>query len=94
MYDHCLERFRAKYPKAMICLEKDRESMLAFYDFPAENWQHIRTTNSIEPVFATVRLRTTRSKNCGSSNTILAMAFKLIETAETLATITGLQTPC
>lgn len=81
-YDHCLERFSARYPKAMTCLEKDRESMLAFYDFPAENWQHIRTTNPIESVFATVRLRTTRSKNCGSRNTTLAMAFKLIETAQ------------
>ena len=81
-YDYCLERFNAKYPKAMTCLEKDRQSMLAFYDFPAENWQHIRTTNPIESVFATVRLRTTRSKNCGSRNTTLAMAFKLIETAQ------------
>ncbi len=81
-YDRCLERFGAKYPKAMSCLEKDRESMLAFYDFPAENWQHIRTTNPIESVFATVRLRTTRSKNCGSRTTTLAMAFKLIETAQ------------
>lgn len=82
MYDHCLVRFSAKYPKAMTCLEKDRDSLLAFYDFPAENWQHIRTTNPIESVFATVRLRTTRSKNCGSRNTTLAMAFKLIETAQ------------
>lgn len=81
-YKHCLERFSAKYPKAMNCLEKDKESMLAFYDFPAENWQHIRTTNPIESVFATVRLRTTRSKHCGSRKTTLAMAFKLIETAQ------------
>jgi len=81
-YEDCLERFSAKYPKAMNCLVKDKESMLAFYSFPAENWQHIRTTNPIESVFATVRLRTTRSKNCGSRNTTLAMAFKLIETAQ------------
>ena len=79
---HCVERFSAKYPKAMSCLEKDKESLLAFYDFPAENWQHLRTTNPIESVFATVRLRTTRTKNCGSRTTALAMAFKLVETAQ------------
>ena len=56
--------------------------MLAFYDYPAENWQHIRTTNPIESVFATVRLRTTKTKNCGSRATTLAMAFKLMETAQ------------
>jgi len=66
----------------MYCLQKDKASMLAFYDFPTENWQHIRTTNPIESVFATVRLRTTRRKNCGSRKTTLAMAFKLIETAQ------------
>lgn len=81
-FNHCIERFSPKYPKAMECLAKDKESMLAFYDFPAENWQHIRTTNPIESVFATVRLRTTRTKNCGSRNTTLAMAFKLVETAQ------------
>ena len=81
-FDHCIERFSPKYPKAMDCLSKDKESLLAFYDFPAENWQHIRTTNPIESVFATVRLRTTRTKNCGSRKTTLAMAFKLIETAQ------------
>ena len=80
--EHCLERFSQKYPKAMDCLAKDKESLLAFYDFPAENWQHIRTTNPIESVFATVRLRTTRTKNCGSRKTTLAMAFKLVETAQ------------
>jgi putative transposase len=56
--------------------------MLVFYDYPAENWQHIRTTNPIESVFATVRLRTTKTKNCGSRATTLAMAFKLMETAQ------------
>jgi len=81
-FTYCIERFSPKYPKAMTCLAKDRESMLAFYDYPAENWQHIRTTNPIESVFATVRLRTTRTKNCGSRNTTLAMAFKLVETAQ------------
>ena len=81
-FDHCIERFSPKYPKAMECLAKDKASMLAFYDYPAENWQHIRTTNPIESVFATVRLRTTKTKNCGSRATTLAMAFKLMETAQ------------
>lgn len=81
-FDNCIDRFTPKYPKAMECLKKDKESLLAFYDFPAENWQHIRTTNPIESVFATVRLRTTRTKNCGSRNTTLAMAFKLVEVAQ------------
>jgi transposase-like protein len=81
-FEHCIERFSLKYPKAMDCLAKDKATLLAFYDFPAENWQHIRTTNPIESVFATVRLRTTRTKNCGSRNTTLAMAFKLVETAQ------------
>ena len=81
-FDHCIERFSPKYPKAMECLAKDKASMLAFYDYPAENWQHIRTTNPIESVFATVRLRTAKTKNCGSRVTTLAMAFKLMETAQ------------
>ena len=81
-FDHCIERFSPKYPKAMECLAKDKASMLAFYDYPAENWQHIRTTNPVESVFATVRLRTTKTKNCGSRATTLAMAFKLMETAQ------------
>lgn len=77
-----LERFEAKYPRAMDCLKKDKASMLAFYDFPAEHWQHIRTTNPIESVFASVRLRTTKSKSCGSRKTTLAMTYKLITTAQ------------
>jgi len=81
-FDNCLERFGAKYPKAMACLAKDKESLLVFYNYPAENWQHIRTTNPIESVFATVRLRTNKTKNCGSRSTTLAMAFKLMETAQ------------
>jgi putative transposase len=81
-FDHCLERFEPKHPKAMACLAKDKDAMLAFYDYPAENWQHIRTSNPIESVFATVRLRTTKTKHCGSRTTTLAMAFKLIETAQ------------
>ncbi len=83
-FDHCIARFNPKYPKAMECLAKvkDKDSMLAFYDYPAENWQHIRTTNPVESVFATVRLRTAKTKNCGSRTTMLAMAFKLMETAQ------------
>ena len=81
-FEHCIERFNPKYPGAMDCLAKDKASMLAFYDYPAENWQHIRTTNPIESVFATVRLRTAKTKNCGSRITTLTMAFKLMETAQ------------
>ena len=66
----------------MNCLIKDREQMLAFYDFPAPHWQHIRTTNPIESVFATVRLRTDKVKNCGSRKTTLTMAWKLMTTAQ------------
>ena len=61
---------------------KDRDSLLAFYDFPAEHWQHLRTTNPIESTFATVRHRTSRTRNCLSRATFLGMAFKLIEAAE------------
>ena len=81
-FDNTLRRFEAKYPGAMECLKKDKASMLAFYDFPAEHWQHIRTTNPIESVFASVRLRTTKSKSCGSRKTTLAMTYKLMTTAE------------
>lgn len=80
--ENCVSRFTAKYPKAMECLSKDKETLLAFYDFPAENWQHIRSSNPIESVFATVRLRTEKSKHCGSRLTTLTMAFKLIEVAQ------------
>ncbi len=81
-FDNTLELFRAKYPKAMECLSKDREELLAFYDFPAEHWIHIRTTNPIESAFATVRLRTKKCRNCGSRDTTLAMVFKLMESAQ------------
>ena len=81
-FDSCHKRFNAKYPRAMECLVKDKASLLAFYDFPAEHWIHIRTTNPIESVFATVRLRTTRTKSCGSRKTTLLMAFKLISIAQ------------
>jgi len=81
-YDSCVKRFEDKYPGAMKCLTKDKASMLAFYDFPAAHWQHIRTSNPIESVFATVRLRTTKVKNCGNRKTTLSMAYKLMITAQ------------
>ena len=81
-FDSTIKRFEAKYARAMECLKKDKASMLAFYDFPAEHWQHIRTTNPIESVFASVRLSTTKSKSCGSRKTTLAMTYKLMTTAE------------
>ena len=81
-FDSTIRRFDAKYPGVMQCLAKDKDSLLAFYDFPAMHWQHIRTTNPIESVFATVRLRTNKTKNCGSRQTTLAMAFKLLITAK------------
>jgi len=77
-----LASFRAKYPKATECLEKDRDVLLTFYDFPAEHWVHLRTTNPIESTFATVRLRTVRTKGCGSRVACLTMVFKLVQSAE------------
>jgi transposase-like protein len=73
--------YEAKYPKAVECLRKDRESLLAFYDFPAEHWRHIRTTNPIESTFATVRLRHERTKGSGSRLACLTMVYKLMEAA-------------
>ena len=81
-FDRFVAIYAAKYPKATETLKKDRESLLAFYDFPAEHWQHLRTTNAIESTFATVRHRTTRTRNCVSRPTFLGLAFKLIEEAE------------
>jgi len=81
-FDSFLRDFEAKYPKAVGVLAKDRESLLAFYDFPAEHWIHIRTTNPIESSFATIRHRTTRTKNCVSRNTLLGLVFQLALTAE------------
>ncbi|MCX6126386.1 MAG: IS256 family transposase [Proteobacteria bacterium] len=82
LFDVFLETFDAKYPKATACLRKDKESMLAFYDFPAEHWGHIRTTNAIESSFASVRLRTYKTKGCGSSTATVMMVFKLVESAQ------------
>lgn len=81
-YDEFLRLYGAKYPKACECLRKDKDALFAFYDFPAEHWQHIRTTNPIESTFATVRLRTVRTKGCGSRAATLTMVYKLAEQAE------------
>ena len=81
-FDQFVSQYQGKYPKAVDKLEKDRDSLLAFYDFPAEHWQHLRTTNPIESTFATVRHRTTRTRNCVSRPTFLGLAFKLMEEAE------------
>jgi transposase-like protein len=64
-FDRFVALYQAKFPKAVECLSKDRESLLTFYDFPAEHWGHLRTTNPIESTFATVRLRQRRTKGCG-----------------------------
>ena len=81
-YDHFLASYRDKYPKATECLTKDQEDLFTFYDFPAVHWMHIRTTNPIESTFATVRLRTKRTKGCGSRSATLSMVFKLAQEAE------------
>lgn len=81
-FDRFVRDFGIKYPKAVDKLIKDRAVLLAFYDFPAEHWVHIRTTNPIESSFATIRHRTTRTKNCVSRNTLLGLVFQLALTAE------------
>ena len=81
-FDRFLAKYGAKYDKATGCLSKDRQALLAFYDFPAEHWKHVRTSNPIEGTFATVRLRTDRTKGCLSRQTALAMVFKLAKSAE------------
>jgi transposase-like protein len=81
-FDLFVQTFEAKYPKAVECLVKDREVLLTFYDFPAEHWIHLRTTNPIESTFATVRLRTARTKGSGSRTACLTMVFKLAQCAE------------
>lgn len=81
-FDFFVETYGVKYDKAVAKLVKDREVLLAFYDFPAEHWKHIRTTNPIESTFATVRHRTGKTKGCLSRKTGLAMAFKLMMSAQ------------
>ncbi|MBT7837575.1 MAG: IS256 family transposase [Rhodospirillaceae bacterium] len=81
-FDYFLSAYGAKYDKAVRCLEKDRDVLLTFYDFPAEHWKHVRTSNPIESTFATVRLRTVKTRGCLSRKTALAMVFKLILSAK------------
>lgn len=81
-FDAFIENYTPKHEKAADCLRKDRDKLLAFYDFPAEHWKHLRTTNPIESTFATVRHRTIRSNGCLSNKTALAMVFKLVEGAQ------------
>jgi len=81
-FDLFIETYEAKYPKAAICLQKDREELMAFFDFPAQHWQSIRTSNPIESTFGTIRHRTKRSKGCLSRSGMLHMMFKLGQCAE------------
>ncbi|NIR33169.1 MAG: IS256 family transposase [Desulfuromonadales bacterium] len=81
-FDFFIDTYGAKYDKAVAKLAKDRDALLSFYDFPAEHWKHIRTTNPIESTFATVRHRTRRTKGCLSRKTGLAMAFRLMISAQ------------
>ncbi len=75
------DKYGAKYAKAVTCLVKDRDALLTFYDFPAEHWDHLRTSNPIESVFATVRHRTVRTKSALSQDTARRMVFKLVTVA-------------
>ena len=81
-FDLFVKMYEPKYPKAAICLQKDRDEMMAFYDFPAQHWQSIRTSNPIESTFGTIRHRTRRSKGCLSRDGMLHMMFKLGQCAE------------
>ena len=81
-FDKFVKLYEAKFPKAVQCLLKTKKETLAFYDFPAEHWRHIRSTNPIESTFATVRLRTHKTKGCGSRMASLTMVFKLVQAAE------------
>ncbi|MFQ5506943.1 MAG: IS256 family transposase [Planctomycetota bacterium] len=80
-FDLFVEKYEAKYPKAVACLTKDRQELLVFYDFPAEHWKHLRTSNPIESIFSTVRLRHRRTKGSGSRVACFAMVFKLVQSA-------------
>ena len=81
-FDAFGDLYQLKYPKAVEKLTKDREELLAFFDFPAEHWVHLRTTNPIESTFATVRLRTKKTKGCGSRVATLSMVFRLAVAAQ------------
>ena len=81
-YEEFLRLYGAKYPKACECLSKDKDVLFTFYDFPAEHWGHLRTTNPIESTFAAVRHRTRQTKGCGSRQATLSMVFQLVRVAE------------
>ena len=81
-FDHFMKTFQGKYSAAVACLVKDRDVLLTFYDFPAAHWVHLRTTNPIESMFATVRLRTKKTKGSGSRIACLTMVFKLAQSAQ------------
>lgn len=81
-WERFIKLYQAKYPKACACLEKDRQALMTFYDFPAEHWSHLRTTNPIESTFAGVRHRTRQTKGCGSRTATLSMVFQLIVQAQ------------
>ena len=81
-FNRFIKTYQAKYPEATDCLDKDRDVLLAFYDFPAEHWQHIRSTNPIESTFATVRLRTDKTRGAVSKGTVTPLVFKLVQSAQ------------
>lgn len=81
-FNRFIKTYQAKYPESTDCLDKDRDVLLAFYDFPAEHWKHIRSTNPIESTFATVRLRTDKTRGAVSKGTILPLVFKLVQSAQ------------
>ncbi len=81
-YDAFIQTYNSKYSKTCGCLIKDKDDLFTFYDFPAEHWVHILTTNPVESTFATVRLRTKKTKDCGSRLATLTMVFKLVKEAE------------
>lgn len=81
-WEQFFKLYQAKYPKACACLQKDKDVLLTFYDYPAEHWSHLRTTNPIESTFASVRHRTRQTKGCGSRKATLAMVFQLLQQAQ------------
>lgn len=81
-YELFIKTFENKYPKAVECLAKNIDDLFTFYDFPAEHWIHIRSTNAIESTFATLRLRTAKTRGMGNARTAISMVFKLMTEAE------------
>jgi putative transposase len=86
-FDHFIKSYEAKYPKAAECLAKDRDALLTFYDFPAEHWIHLRTTNPIESTFATVRLRTAKTRGTLTRDTMMTMVFELSMSAQSVGVV-------